>query len=91
MAVLGIGVMAVTVTNGSDWQFLVSVVIGTSTSGGVASGINNAVSSVANFLPSLSLAALRWLPSITRLISTYKVPCFPKPRNTPSKLRVDNW
>ena len=110
IAALGIGVMAVTVTNGSYWQFLVSIVVlgfGMVVSVapltttvinavpahhvGVASGINNAVSSVANFLQSLSSAALRWLPSITRSINTYKVPRFPNPRNMPSELRVDNW
>jgi EmrB/QacA subfamily drug resistance transporter len=69
IAALGIGMMAVTVTNGSYWQFLVSIVIlgfGMVVSVapltttvinavpahqvGVGSGINNAVSSVANLL-----------------------------------------
>jgi len=69
IAALGIGVMAITVTNGPYWQFLVSIVIlgfGMVVSVapltttvinavpahqvGVASGINNAVSSVANLL-----------------------------------------
>jgi MFS family permease len=69
IAALGIGVMAVAVTNGSYWQFLVSIVIlgfGMVVSVapltttvinavpahqvGVGSGINNAVSSVANLL-----------------------------------------
>src|SRR5262249_29120374 len=69
IAALGIAVMALTVANGSYWQFLVSIVIlgfGMVVSVapltttvinavpahqvGVASGINNAVSSVANLL-----------------------------------------
>jgi EmrB/QacA subfamily drug resistance transporter len=69
IAALGIGLMALTVPNGSYWQFLVSIVIlgfGMVVSVapltttvinavpahqvGVASGINNAVSSVANLL-----------------------------------------
>jgi MFS family permease len=69
IAALGIGLMAVTVPNGSYWQFLVSIVIlgfgmvvsvapltttvinaAPAHQVGVASGTNNAVSSVANLL-----------------------------------------